>query len=107
MENIFHIVGSVIIGIGIVFMLLGVVGIFKFKSFFTRILITSKVDTVGTLTIMIGIAVMHGVSFFSAKILFLLLIILLLNPLVVHIVTKSAYLSGEKVVEPNKNKEIA
>ena len=92
-----EILGDVIIIAGIVFMFFGVIGIFKFENFYTRILVTAKIDTVGLLTLMIGLAVKHGMSFFSLKLLILTCIMMILNPLAVHMVARSAYLSGYKI----------
>jgi len=78
-------------------MFFGIIGIFKFKNFYPRILVTSKIDTVGVMTIMIGLAVRHGFSFFSLKILFIMTIMLILNPLLAYIVARSAYLSAHKI----------
>ena len=78
-------------------MLFGVVGIFKFRNFYPRILLTAKIDTVGTLTLIIGLVVRHGVSFFSLKLSLLLGFMLILNPLAAHMVGRSAYLSGYKI----------
>ena len=78
-------------------MAVGVIGLFKFKSFYLRLLITSKIDTVGMITLLIGLAIRHGFSFFSAKLIFLIAIILILNPLVAHMIARSAYLSGDKI----------
>jgi len=92
--EIVSIIGSVIMGIGIAFMVFGVVCIFLLKDFYPRILVASKIDTVGLLTFLLGVCLQHGFSFFSAKVLLIIVIILILNPLVAHIVTRSAYLSG-------------
>ena len=92
--EIVSIIGSVVMGIGIAFMVFGVVCIFLLKDFYPRILVASKIDTVGLLTFLLGVCLQHGFSFFSAKVLLIVIIILILNPLVAHIVTRSAYLSG-------------
>ena len=92
-----NIIGNVIIGIGLVFVLFGVVGIFRFKNFFSRILVASKVDTVGFITIMIGVIVRQGLSYFSLKVALIALIMLLINPLITHSITRSAHYSGYKV----------
>jgi multicomponent Na+:H+ antiporter subunit G len=90
------ILGTVIMWIGTAFMFFGVVGIFRFKNFYPRILVTSKIDTVGTLTLIIGLIIRNGFSFFSGKLLILAVIIIFLNPLVSHVVARSAYMSGHK-----------
>jgi len=87
-------IGSIVMAIGIAFMVFGVVCIFLLKDFYPRILVASKIDTVGLLTFLLGVCLQHGFSFFSAKVLLIIVIILILNPLVAHIVTRSAYLSG-------------
>ncbi|MCL2386229.1 MAG: monovalent cation/H(+) antiporter subunit G [Defluviitaleaceae bacterium] len=90
-----YILSYIIIGLGILFMLFGVIGLFQRKrDFYYRILIACKVDTVGMITIGIGMALRHGISFFTGKIFLILLIIVVLNPFVAHIVTQAAYKSG-------------
>lgn len=91
-----EIIGNIVIIAGIIFMFFGVVGIFKFDSFYTRLLATSKTDTVGALTLIIGIAIRHGFSFFTGKVILLAIIMLIFNPLVGHILARSAYLSGHE-----------
>ena len=90
-------VGNIVIITGVAFMLFGIVGIFRFDNFYSRILVTGKIDTVGALTIVLGIAIKSGLSFFALKLLLLAGIILILNPLATHVVARSAYLSGYKV----------
>ena len=86
--------GEIIIAIGAVFMLFGVIGIFKYRQFYPRVLIVSKIDTVGAVTIIIGVAIKHGLSFFSLRVLLLLAIMLIVNPMVTHVLASSAYKSG-------------
>ena len=99
-----EIAGNIIILIGIVFIFFGIIGIFRFKNFYARILVTAKIDTVGMLTIIIGLIVKHGVGFFSLKLLLLTVLMMIINPLVVHMTARSAYLSGYKI-EDNKIEE--
>ncbi|MCL2827242.1 MAG: monovalent cation/H(+) antiporter subunit G [Oscillospiraceae bacterium] len=95
MASILEIAGSVLIAAGAILMVLGTFGLLKFKRFYPRILISSKIDTVGMLTLLLGLVVRHGFSFFSAKIVLIIVILLILNPLVAHILSRSAYMSGE------------
>ena len=92
-----EILGNVVVGIGIAFMLFGVVGIFRFENFYLRLLVSSKVDTVGALTLIIGLLIRHGIGYFSGKLLLIIGIMLILNPLVAHMIARSAYLSGYKL----------
>ncbi|MCL2226185.1 MAG: monovalent cation/H(+) antiporter subunit G [Oscillospiraceae bacterium] len=89
------ILAYIVMGIGVAFMLLGVIGIFKpGKDFYYRILVACKIDTVGLLTLGIGLAIYHGISFFTGKMFLIVIMILVLNPFVAHIVARSASRSG-------------
>ena len=103
--NILNILSYVVISIGVVITAFGVAGIYKFKNFYPRILVASKVDTVGVITIIFGITLQHGFSFFSAKALLIVIILLIINPLVAHIITRSAYLSGHPLENDKDRKK--
>ena len=84
-----------VMGIGLVFMSFGVIGILQpRRDFYYRILVSCKIDTVGILTFSIGLILRHGFTFFSGKVLLILVIMLILNPLVAHIVARSAHTGG-------------
>ena len=100
-----EILGNIIIIIGIIFMLFGVIGIFKYQNFYIRILIASKIDTVGSITVIIGIAIRHGLSFFSLRVLFLLAMMLIINPMVTHTLARFAYQSGHKLEDKEEDVE--
>ena len=88
-----EIAGNIIIVIGLIFMFFGIVGLFRFNDFYSRILVIAKIDTVGAITIIIGLAFKHGASFFTLKLMLLVVLILILNPLAAHIIARSAYSS--------------
>ena len=90
---ILEFIGNAIVVIGIVFMAIGIVGIFRFRRFYEKVLVASTIDTAGTIAIIFGIILIHGIDFFSARLLLLLGIVLLLGPLSTHIVARSAYMS--------------
>ena len=98
-------VGNIVVVIGTIFMLIGVVGIFRFENFYLRLLVSSKVDTVGALTLIVGLALRHGASFFSAKLILLIAIMLILNPLVAHMIAASAHESKYKLKEEQTQTE--
>jgi len=96
------IAGNIIIAIGCVFILFGIIGFLKYRYFFTRILVTAKIDTVGAITIIIGVAVKHGFSFFTLRVLLLMVLMLLINPLASHMIARAAFLSGFRTMEKEK-----
>ena len=89
-----EIAGNVLITVGLVFILFGIIGLFRLNDFYQRVLITSKIDTIGVITIIVGMILKHGLSFFSLKLLLLILLIVILNTLVAHVVARSAYSSA-------------
>jgi len=76
------IVGNVLIGLGTFLVVLGLFGVFRFKNFYLKLLAGSKIDTVALIVITAGVAVRSGVTWFSAKALLVLAILLLVNPVV-------------------------
>jgi len=97
MEQFITWLGNGIIIIGLGFMLFGVLGIFKFNDYFSRVLVGGKVDTVGFITVLVGIMLKTGVSFFSAKVLLVLVLYFITNPIATHAITRSAHLSGYRI----------
>ena len=98
-----QIVGDIFVAIGIVFISFGVIGLIRFRDFYTRILVTAKIDTIGVITVIIGVAIKHGVSFFSLKVLLLMGIIMIVNPLATHMIARSAHLSGYRTGNQDKD----
>ncbi len=76
------VIGNVIIALGTAFVVLGLFGIFRFKSFYLKLLTGSKIDTIGMIAVLLGAVVRSGVTWFSAKVLLVLAIVLLINPIV-------------------------
>lgn len=97
-----ELVGNAIIVLSVVFMVLGAIGVFKFQNFYPRIIVASKVDTVGFMTFVLGMSVRHGFTFFTAKMWLIVVIVLILNPLVTHVVTRAAYYSGHPMDKTDK-----
>ena len=92
-----NILSNIFIGAGFVFMFSGAFGLFKMKNFYPRVLAASKIDTVGLLTLFTGFMLRHGFTFFTGKLLLITVLILILNPLVAHIMVRSAYYSGYEI----------
>jgi len=95
--EVLEIISNILIGVGMFFIIFGTIGIFRFKEFYSRILVTTKVDTVGMLTLLVGLAVREPLSFFTGKMLLMAIIVLILNPLTAHVMVRSAYASGYEI----------
>jgi multicomponent Na+:H+ antiporter subunit G len=72
-------IGAVLIGAGGVVVLLGLVGVLRFKDFRLQLLAGAKTDTVGFIAIVLGLAVRSGLTWFTAKSLLILAVVLAVN----------------------------
>lgn len=78
-----------------IFIIFGMVAIFKLKNLYTRILSAATIDTVGSLTILIALLVANITSY-EYVIRFILLIgfLIITNPISSHVNIRSAFLTG-------------
>lgn len=88
------IVTAVFIGLGLLSACVGVYGLFRFKVFYMRLLVSAQVDTVGMLLMLAGAMVMAPSAGFALKILLIILLSLVTSPLSAHATARSAYASG-------------
>ncbi len=97
-----YIIGYVLISIGILFIIVGLFGIYKFHNLYARILSAADIDTVGLITILIGVAFVSGFNMFTLKVLLILFILTVINPIVTSAIASSAYFSGYKIKQEDK-----
>ena len=74
------IVGNIIIAIGIAIMFIGMFGFYKFNDFYSKLLVAATIDTMALITVLIGAIIRSGVTWFSFKVVLILVIVLVLNP---------------------------
>lgn len=80
--------------IGLLFIAVGVFGLYHYHNFYTKATLSSLIDSTGFLLVATGVVVYMGLSSFSLKTLFLLILIMLLNPLANHYIVRGAHTSG-------------
>lgn len=86
-----------------IYILFGMVGIFRFSSMYSRLLTSSKIDTVASMTILIALIFFSGFSIFSVKLLLILIFVMLTSPISNHVIARSAYLNGITPDKEGKN----
>lgn len=91
-----NLVGGLLMTIGLVFMFLGSLGILRLPDFFSRTHAASKVDTVGIMVVLMGIAVLEGLTINSAKIGLAIVFLTLTNPAAAHALARAAVRHGFK-----------
>lgn len=97
MSSVVDVIGYIFIVTGIVFISFGVFGVYRFQDFYSRILIASKVDTIGFITVIAGIILKSGFSMFSLKVLLILIITMIINPVINNAIVRSAYYSEYRI----------
>ena len=87
---------------GTIFFAAGTIGLLRFPDIYTRMHATGKCDTLGTLLILIGLAIYHGFSLMSLKIMFIGIFVFLVNPTSTHAIARAAWNAG---IKPWKKEE--
>ena len=85
--------------IGAFFLTAGTIGLLRLPDVYTRLHATTKCDTVGACSILLGIALYEGISFASAEIILILLFFLLASPTAAHAISRASYKHGLNIWE--------
>jgi multicomponent Na+:H+ antiporter subunit G len=69
-------------------------GLLRLPDFYARLHATGKADTLGALWALIGLAVYHGFTITSAKIVFIAVFMFLAQPTATHAISRAAFRCG-------------
>ncbi len=92
-------IGYIIITVGILFDIFGCIGLVRFPDVYNRLQASTKCVTLGTILLLVGVAVISGVGAMSAKAIICAVFILLTSPTAAHAIAKGAYAAGVKLWE--------
>ena len=82
--------------IGLVFLLIAAIGMVRFPDVYTRSHAVTLTDTLGAFFLLLGLVLYQGLSLNSVKILVVLSLLLILNPVIAHATVRAALRSGLK-----------
>ena len=88
------ITGYVIMSLGVAFVIIGSVGMLRFRDIYSRLQASGVSDNAGLGLILIGLILHSGWERHDITLLLLLLIMLVTNPIVTHSVARSAFVQG-------------
>lgn len=91
------VLGRAIVLVGLLFIGTGIYSVLAYREFYSRVVITAKVDTVGFISVLVGIIVLDGITFFSMKVLIILVFEMLTSPMSTHAIAHSAYIAGYRI----------
>ena len=85
--------------IGLLFDLMGTIGLVRLPDIYNRLQAATKCVTLGTCMILIGLLVRSGVDALGAKALLAATFILLTSPVGAHAIARGAHISGVRLWE--------
>lgn len=91
-----------LIAVGLFFLFVAAVGVLRFPDVYTRSHAVSLTDSLGAFFLLGGLALYEGLSVNLVKILVVLILLYLLNPVIAHATVRSAYHCG---IEPWTKKD--
>ena len=94
-----EIIGYILIIIGIFFDISGCIGLVRLPDVYNRLQASTKCVTLGTILLLIGVALISDVAALNAKAIICAIFILITSPTAAHAIAKGAYASGVKLWE--------
>ena len=95
--SIARIIGIGLMALGLISSAIGVYALYRFKNFYTKASVASLIDTAGFLLMIFGLILIHGLAAYSLKLILLIILVLLLNPLANHYIVRGAHSSGHRL----------
>ena len=88
------------------FFLASAIGLIRLPDFYSRLHASGNSETLGLMTVLLGLAVYEGVNLLSVKLIFIFIFVFIGNPIGTHILSKAALASGHPVwTKKQKEKE--
>ncbi|MBC8285891.1 MAG: monovalent cation/H(+) antiporter subunit G [Nitrospinae bacterium] len=81
---------------GLFFLIVAAIGVVRLPDVFSRSHAVSLTDSLGAFLMLVGIALLEGLSINMLKILVVLILLYILNPVIAHATVRAALRSGLK-----------
>jgi multicomponent Na+:H+ antiporter subunit G len=82
--------------VGVFFLVVAAIGTLRLPDVFTRSHAVSLTDSLGAFCVLAGLALYQGLGINMVKILMVLALLFLLNPVIAHATLRAAYRAGVK-----------
>jgi len=92
-------IGYTLVIIGILFDIFGCIGLVRFPDVYNRLQASTKCVTLGTILLLVGVAIVSASGPMAAKAIICAVFILLTSPTAAHAIAKGAYASGVQLWE--------
>jgi len=87
------VIGYILIVIGILFDIFGCIGLVRFPDVYNRLQASTKCVTLGTILLLLGVALIADTGAISGKAIICAVFILITSPTAAHAIAKGAYAS--------------
>jgi multicomponent Na+:H+ antiporter subunit G len=88
------VIGYILIAVGVLFNIFGCIGLVRFPDVYNRLQAATKCVTLGTVLLLLGVAIASGVGPTAAKAVICAVFVLVTSPTAAHAIAKGAYASG-------------
>lgn len=89
------IAGTVLIVLGLAFMVITALGMIRLPDFYSRVHAVSKSETLGIALVLLGLILHEGATMVSLKIGLILVFVAVANPVGAHLLTRAALRTGQ------------
>ncbi len=89
------IAGTVLIALGLAFMVITALGMIRLPDFYSRVHAVSKSETLGITLVLLGLILHEGATMVSLKIGLILVFVAVANPVGAHLLTRAALRTGQ------------
>lgn len=96
------VVVTAMISLGLFFLVVAAIGMVRLPDVYTRSHAVSLTDAVGAFFLLTGLAIYQGFSTNTLRILVVLALLYLVNPVISHATVRAALRSGEKPVAEDR-----
>ena len=93
------VIGYILIIIGILFDIFGCIGLVRFPDVYNRLQASTKCVTLGTILLLVGVAIVIGIGPIASRAIICAVFILITSPTAAHAIAKGAYASGVNLWE--------
>ena len=91
------IIGYIMITIGVLFNVFGCIGLMRLPDVYNRLQAATKCVTLGTVLLLVGVAVVSGWGSIAAKAIICAVFILITSPTAAHAIAKGSHAAGIKL----------
>ncbi len=99
MEGIREIIAIILMSGGFFFLTVGVVGLIRLPDVYNRLHALGKCDTMGVGLIILGLVLIVPGTTNVVKLLLMGALTVVINPVITHMITKTAYVRGTSLAE--------